>query len=72
MRIPTLLKLQNHDQFLIWTFKKASIAEVQQDQTAAFKIDENWYKFTKFKTVLAIDKFGNLFELSTWTFEIFD
>lgn len=60
MRIPTLLKLQNHDQFLIWTFKKASIAEVQQDQTTAFKIDENWYKFTKFKTVLAIDNFGNL------------
>lgn len=58
MRIPTLLKLQNYDKFMIWSFKKASIRETNVDD--GFKIDGTWYKFSKFKTVLAIDSRGML------------
>ena len=57
-RIPTLLKLQNYNQLLIWSFKKASIKE--SNDIGAFIVNDTWYKFTKFKTVLAVDSSGEL------------
>lgn len=73
LRIPTILKLQltvgdtrsifNSDKLLIWSFKKVSIQQTNDEN--GFKVDEEGhidikYKFQSFKFVLAMKKSGNL------------